>query len=215
MKLILADDHALFRNGLALLLREHCPKCQIWEADSLTTALAQAEAHPEADAILLDLHMPGMNGIQGIRRLVELKPSLPLIMLSGSEESKIINGALAAGVAGYIPKSSPPAVVLSAINLVLSGGTYIPPQMLSKASAASSQNTRIRQSMRERAQATLTGRQLDVLRLLAEGKPNKMICSELGIEIGTVKTHIASIFRVLDAVNRTEAVTHARQLGLI
>jgi DNA-binding NarL/FixJ family response regulator len=213
MKLILADDHALFRNGLALLLREHCPGCEIWEGDSLDAALAQAKAHPEAEAVLLDLHMPGMNGVQGIRRFNEFRPSLPLIMLTGVEEPKTINEALSAGASGYIPKSSQPALVLAAIQLVLSGGTYIPPQMLSKASGAA--QLAGQSNSRERSQAALTERQLQVLHLLAEGKPNKTICNELGIEAGTVKAHIASIFRVLDAVNRTEAVMHAKELGLI
>lgn len=214
MKLILADDHALFRNGLALLLKERCPACEIWEGDSLDAALAQAEAHPEADAALLDLHMPGMNGLQGIQRFLEFKPSLPLILLTGVDEPKIINEALAAGASGYIPKSSQPAVMLSAIQLVLAGGTYIPPQMLSGVAAAPKRPSS-QLNFRERAQATLTDRQLQVLRLLAEGKPNKAICRELAIEAGTVKAHIASIFRALDAVNRTEAVAQAKQIGLI
>lgn len=213
MKLILADDHTLFRKGLALLLNEHCPGCEIWEGDSLDAALIQADAHPEAEAALLDLHMPGMNGVQGIRRFLESRPSLPLIMLTGIDEPRIINEVLSAGASGYIPKSSQPAVMLSAIRLVLSGGTYIPPQMLPKSAASALAPGQL--DFRERAQAPLTDRQLQVLRLLAEGKPNKTICRELGIEAGTVKAHIASIFRALDAVNRTEAVSHARQLGLL
>lgn len=213
MKLILADDHTLFRNGLALLLKEHCPKCDIWEGDSLDAALTQAEAHPEAEAALLDLHMPGMNGTQGIRRFLESKPTLPLIMLTGVDEPKVINEALSAGASGYIPKSSQPAVMLSAIQLVLSGGTYIPPQVLVRGPAPMPISSQF--CFRERTQTTLTDRQLQVLHLLAAGKPNKTICRELGIETGTVKAHIASIFRALDAVNRTEAVSHAKQLGLI
>jgi DNA-binding NarL/FixJ family response regulator len=213
MKLILADDHTLFRNGLALLLREHCPKCEIWEGDGLDAALAQAAAHPEADAALLDLNMPGMNGTRGIQRFVETHPSLPLIILTGAEESQLINEVLSAGASGFIPKSSTPAVMLSAIQLVLAGGTYIPPQLLPK-SASLAHNPSAADS-RKRVQNMLTERQMQVLHLLAEGKPNKLICRELSIEEGTVKAHIASIFRALDAVNRTEAVAQAKQLGLL
>jgi DNA-binding NarL/FixJ family response regulator len=212
MKLILADDHTLFRNGLALLLKAHSD-CEIWEGDGLDAALAEAQAHPDADVALLDLHMPGMDGVQGIRRFVELHPKLPLIILTGAEELQQIQEVLAAGASGFIPKSSTSAVMLSAIQLVLSGGTYIPPQLLFGASVHP--YTPASSSIRERAQTELTERQMQVLRLLAAGKPNKAICRELNIEEGTVKAHIAAIFRVLDVVNRTEAATVARETGLL
>jgi two-component system nitrate/nitrite response regulator NarL len=213
MKLILVDDHTLFRNGLALLLKKHCAGCEIWEGDGLDAAIAEAEAHPEADIALLDLHMPGMNGAQGIRRFIKLHPSLPLVILTGAEEPQQIQEVLAAGASGFIPKSSTPAVMLSAIHLVLSGGTYIPPQLLSSASGISF--IPAISSIKERAPSQLTERQMQVLRLLAAGKPNKAICRELDIEEGTVKAHIATIFRVLDVVNRTEAATVAKGRGLL
>jgi DNA-binding NarL/FixJ family response regulator len=213
MKLILADDHTLFRNGLALLLKAHSADCEIWEGDGLDAALAEAQAHPDAEVALLDLHMPGMEGVQGIRRFVELNPALPLIILTGAEDPQQIQEVLTAGASGFIPKSSTPAVMLSAIQLVLSGGTYIPPQALSN--AAASAPSRAGSSVREHAQTQLTERQMQVLRLLAAGKPNKAICRELNIEEGTVKAHIATIFRVLDVVNRTEAATVARETGLL
>lgn len=210
MKLILADDHTLFRNGLALLLKAHCPDCEIWEGDGLDAALAEAEAHPDAEVALLDLNMPGMDGVHGIRRFAELQPRLPLIILSGADSQQQIQDVLAAG-ASFIPKSSTPAVMVSAIKLVLSGGTYVPPQALS--SALTTPQGRSGLNVREHTQ--LTERQMQVLRLLAAGKPNKVICRELDIEEGTVKAHIATIFRVLDVTNRTEAASVARNLGLL
>ncbi len=213
MKLILADDHTLFRNGLALLLREYCPDCEIWEGDGLEAALAHATAHPEADAALLDLHMPGMNSTHGIRHFLDANPALPLIILTGDEESHLINDVLSAGASGFIPKSTTPSVMLSAIQLVLAGGTYIPPQLLHRPAPLDHRPSAA--DHKKRAQSMLTERQMQVLRLLAAGKPNKHICKELSIEEGTVKAHIASIFRALDAVNRTEAVAQAKQLGLI
>lgn len=212
MKLILADDHTLFRNGLALLLRSQYPDCEIWESGGLDDALALAEAHPDAQVALLDLNMPGMDGAHGVARFVQSRPALPLIVLTGVEEPRKIQEVLAAGASGFIPKSSTPAVMLSAIQLVLSGGTYIPPLMLSPAGGGAPASA---SAVGERARAQLTTRQMQVLRLLAEGKPNKTICRELEIEAGTVKAHIASIFRVLDVVNRTEAVAQARLLGLL
>lgn len=213
MKLILADDHTLFRNGLALLLKAHSADCEIWEGDGLDAALAEAQAHPDATIALLDLHMPGMEGVRGIRRFVELNPALPLIILTGADDPQQIQDVLAAGASGFIPKSSTSAVMLSAIQLVLSGGTYIPPQALSN--APTSAPSRAISTVREHAQTQLTERQMQVLRLLAAGKPNKAICRELDIEEGTVKAHIATIFRVLDVVNRTQAATVARETGLL
>lgn len=212
MKLVLADDHTLFRNGMALLLKGQC-SCEIWEGDGLDTALAEVETHPDVDLALLDLHMPGMNGVEGIRRCKELHPNLPVIILTGADEPQQIQDVLSAGASGFIPKSSTPAVMLSAIRLVLSGGTYIPPQMLSAISATALPALTV--GGHEHAQAQLTERQLQVLRLLAEGKPNKAICRELNIEEGTVKAHIASVFRVLDVTNRTEAAIVAKQKGLL
>ncbi|HQS83086.1 MAG TPA: response regulator transcription factor [Thiobacillus sp.] len=213
MKLILADDHTLFRDGLALLLKAHCADCEVLEGDGLDAALAEAQAHPDADVALLDLHMPGMDGVQGIRRFVELHPALPLIILTGAEDPQQIQAVLSAGASGFIPKSSTPAVMLSAIQLVRSGGTYIPPQFLSSASVSA--HTPPGASIREHAQTQLTDRQMQVLRLLAAGKPNKAICRELNIEEGTVKAHIATVFRVLDVANRTEAASVARAIGLL
>ena len=217
MNLILADDHTLFRNGLALLLDQQCGDCTIWEGDSLDAALAQADAHPEADIALLDLHMPGMQGEAGIRRFIERHPAIPVVILTGAEDPGQIQNVLSAGAAGFIPKSSTPSVMISAIRLVLSGGTYIPPQLISGAISPSSKPS-LTQADGEsggRAGIQLTERQAQVLRLMAEGKPNKAICRELSIEEGTVKAHIATIFRVLDVNNRTEAATAARSRGLL
>ena len=213
MKLILADDHTLFRNGLALLLKAHCAPCEIWEGDGLDAALAEAQAHPDAEVALLDLNMPGMDGMQGIHRFKALLPELPLIILTGADAPQQIQEVLAAGASGFIPKSSTPAVMLSAIQLVLSGGTYVPPQVLSGGPASAP--SRAPSNVRERAQTQLTERQMQVLRLLAAGNPNKTICRELDIEEGTVKAHIATIFRVLDVANRTEAASVARETGLL
>ena len=214
MNLIVADDHALFRNGLTLLLKQQCADCTIWEGDGLDAALAQAESHPDVDLALLDLHMPGMNGAQGIRRFIESQPQMPVVILTGAEEPQQIQEVLSAGAAGFIPKSSTPSVMLSAIQLVLSGGTYIPPQLLSGSGSSAITVENVPEA-KSRPSAMLTERQIQVLRLIAEGKPNKAICRELNIEEGTVKAHIATIFRVLDVNNRTEAATAARNFGLI
>lgn len=214
MKLVIADDHALFRNGLALLLKTQVPDCEVLEGDGVDAALAQLAEAPDVQLVLLDLNMPGMDGVEGIRRVASRHPGLPVVVLTGAEEPQQIQQVLGAGACGFIPKSSTPAVMLSAIQLVLSGGTYIPPQMLAAVQAAPAAPVPP-SGGRERASSLLTERQMQVLRLMAQGKPNKLICRELDIEAGTVKAHIASIFRALDVVNRTEAVVQAKELGLL
>lgn len=214
MKLVVADDHTLFRNGLVLLLKSQVADCEVLEADSLDAALVQTAATRDVQLALLDLDMPGMDGVEGIRRFLSRYPGVPVVVLTGAEAPQQIQQVLGAGASGFIPKSSTPAVMLSAIRLVLAGGTYIPPQMLSAVPSM----TPVAPSHtggRERASSMLTERQMQVLRLMAQGKPNKLICRELDIEAGTVKAHIASIFRVLDVVNRTEAVVQAKELGLL
>lgn len=214
MKLVIADDHTLFRNGLALLLKTQVPDCEALEGDSVDAALAQVAATPDVQLVLLDLNMPGMDGVEGIRRFVSRHPDVPVVVLTGAEAPQQIQQALGAGASGFIPKSSTPAVMLSAIRLVLAGGTYIPPQMLAGAPPLPS-STSGHAGGRERICSMLTERQMQVLRLMGQGKPNKLICRELEIEAGTVKAHIASIFRALDVVNRTEAVMRAKELGLL
>lgn len=210
MKLVLADDHTLFRNGMALLLKGQCGDCDIFEGESLEAALDAAGAHPGVELVLLDLNMPGMNGTEGISRFREQHPRLPVVVLTGEDQPEQIQAVLAAGAAGFIPKCSTPSVMLSAIRLVLSGGTYIPPQLL-----AGSAHAQPGIPIRDHASIQLTERQFQVLRLMADGKSNKVICRELGIEEGTVKAHVASIFRALGVNNRVEATNTARAIGLI
>jgi DNA-binding NarL/FixJ family response regulator len=209
LKIILADDHALFRGGFALLFKQLEAGAIVLEAGDLGEALALAAHHPDADLMLLDLNMPGMNGAAGIRRMAEVHPQLPVIVLSASETKESVHEVIAAGALGFIPKSSSSAVMQSAVRLVLSGGVYLPAQLImtEQASAAGSPS--------HDEPVKLSGRQSDVLRLLAAGMSNKQICRELDIGEGTVKVHIAAIFRTLEVGNRTEAANAARRLGLI
>lgn len=209
MKVILADDHALFRGGFSLLFKQLEAGAEVLEAEDLGTAMEVAACNPDADLMLLDLNMPGMNGPAGIRRVAEAHPQLPVIVLSASETKESVQDVIAAGALGFIPKSSSAAVMLSAVRLVLSGGVYVPAQLIMTkgTSAAGSSN-------RDES-ANLSGRQRDVLRLLAAGMSNKQICRELGLGEGTIKVHIAAIFRALEVANRTEAAHAARRLGLI
>lgn len=205
MKTILADDHALFRGGFALLFQQLDASSTILEADDLAGAMALAELHSDTDLLLLDLHMPDMHGASSIREVTRAYPQLPLVILSADESDGMAQQVIEAGALGFIPKSSTASVMLAAIRLVLSGGIYVPAHLIMARQGANNDHGAIQ----------LTTRQLDVLRLLADGMTNKEICRRLNISQGTVKVHIAAIFRALNVSNRTEAARMAAQLLLL
>jgi len=212
MKIILADDHALFRDGFALLLKQLEADAEVITAPSFTEALAQVREHPDADLLLLDLNMPGMHGLTSVAEVLQTFQSLPVAILSASESREDMEALLAAGASGFIPKSSASRVMLSAIKLILAGGVYIPTQMLGGGQAEAKETHPLQAG---KTKTLLTGRQQDVLRLLAAGKSNKLICRDLNLGEGTVKVHVAAIFRTLNVNNRTEAAMEGRRLGLI
>jgi DNA-binding NarL/FixJ family response regulator len=157
--------------------------------------------------------MPGMDGVAGVRRVRDAAPLLPLVVASGQDDPATIRAVLAAGVAGFIPKTESCDVVLHAIRLVRSGGVYVPAQMLARSFRATAGRPGDSRAADE-ADGMLTPRQIDVLTQLLRGQPNKLIARELGLTEGTVKIHVAAILRTLRARNRTEAVVRARELGL-
>lgn len=207
MKAILADDHVLFRDGFALLLQQFEAGAQCLACGTLAEALDLLDRHRDVDLLFLDLNMPGMQGTNSVAHIRKLHPDVPIVILSGDESRTHMSALLAAGAAGYIPKSSPAGVMISAIHLILAGGIYVPSQLLAHAAEkpvhAPGQDTQ------------LTERQTEVLRLLAAGKPNKTICRELQMSEGTVKAHINAIYRHLGVVNRTEAALAAQRLRLL
>ena len=210
MKILVADDHAQFRDGLRYLLGQLCDEVEVLEAKDGAGAVELAAAHPELELVLLDLGMPGIDGLAGLRLLRARCPALPIVILSGSEEPADMRQALDAGALGFIPKSSSSPVMLSALRLVLSGGIYLPPSY-----AERPQGMRVPLSADSLESLGLTHRQLDVLRLLGQGQSNKEIARVLKLAEGTVKLHISAILRALGVDNRTRAViAAARLLGL-
>ena len=211
MKILIVDDHPVLRAGLAALLRQVMTDIDILEAGSGREALEIAEGVPDLDAVVLDLVMPVMGGMQALAEFGRRHPATPRIVLSSSEEPEEAREALEAGAQAYVPKSAGPQTVVYAIEAVMRGETYVPALMLSLLGvkhgddAAAGSSTKIR----------LTERQIDILRLLSAGQPNKIIAHKLDCSEKTVKAHITSIFKALNVVNRTQAAAAARQAGLI
>jgi len=217
MKIILADDHALFREGARHLLQQLGEEgIEVLEAATCQEAIAHADRHEDIDLALLDLHMPGVVGVECVVHFQAAHPDVPVVVLSGSESRPNVQAVLDVGALGYIPKSSSSQVMLSAIRLVLSGGIYLPPLVMDHELAVT-EALPVPQAATPRGltPCCLTERQMDVLKLLAAGKPNKLIARELGLGEGTIKVHLAGIFRTLEVNNRTEAVMEAQRRKLL
>ncbi|WP_418118977.1 response regulator [Variovorax sp. 350MFTsu5.1] len=227
MKILIADDHRLVIEAVKAKLSELEPGIEFVLAMSVDELLAGAT--DDLDLALIDLNMPGADGQAHIDEIRQRHPAVPVIVLSGYEDPAIMRSALERGVLGFIPKAYSPDVMLSAVRLVLAGGVYVPPMMLTAVPpgivAGMAQQAGSEAMVRgtgggggggtqtlEHLRSVLTERQVEVLQLLSQGKPNKLIGRSLGISEGTVKIHLAAIFRALNVRNRTEAVVAAQAL---
>lgn len=205
MHVLLVDDHPLFRAGLRSLLERIEPDFRVAEAESCEAALAMGESGAaEFDLILLDLALPGMNGIEGLGRLRERFATTPVVVVSASYEPAHVKQAIDRGAQGFIPKSTPPDMLMSALRLIFDGGVYIPAFAVQGEPAASAVSI-----------SSLTSAQARVLALLVQGRSNKAIGNALHISDNTVRAHVSAILRALNVTNRTEAVHAALELGLV
>jgi DNA-binding NarL/FixJ family response regulator len=210
MNILIGDDHLLFREGLCRLLQQLDDKATFVEAGTFDEVLELARGDQEFDLILMDLQMPGFPGFAGVQEVCENQAGTPVVIVSASESQSDVRAALDAGASGYIPKSSSVKIMLSALNLVFSGGIYLPPAALlgdgAGVGGAAPSTTSSNASGHGPGAPSLTQRQRDVLRCLREGKSNKQIAYELGLSEGTVKIHVTAVMRALGVRNRTQAV---------
>jgi len=215
VKVLMIDDHHLIRDGMRPVLERLARPGEgldLLEAASFAGGLAEIGRHGDIELVLLDLRLPDVAGFDALARLQREHPELPVVVMSGEDEAGLVREALQRGALGYVPKSSRPEVILHALRLVLSGGTYVPPEIMggdgtperAPANAASA----------GLASLGLTPRQAEVLPLLLAGKSNKEICRELGMAEGTVKSHIAAIFKALGVATRVQAVLAVGRLGI-
>lgn len=218
MKILLVDDHALFRDGLRYVVRQLAEEVETMEADNFPDGLKIAGEHPELDLALLDLNLPGGEGVASIRYFNQRYPHIPIVVVSGEEDREKMERVMNCGAMGYICKNSSAQVMLGALNLVLSGGVYIPPQVLRHNPAAACCEPRPAPSDRRKLHTNeygLTSRQMETLMHLAAGKSNKEISEAMGLAEGTIKVHIAAMYQTLGVNSRVEAVREAERRGLI
>ena len=218
MKILIVDDHPLILEAMRSVLKQLDGAIEVLEAGTCDEALAVAAREPELALVLLDLRLPGTSGLEGLRILRERHANVPVVVLSASEDRGEVMRALDLGAMGFIPKTQPSGVMIGALKVVLSGGVYLPADIMSQpapaADATTNESEGVYDPKAQGAELGLTPRQAEVLSLLIQGKPNKLICRDLNLAEGTVKIHVAAILKALGVMNRTQAVVAVSRMGL-
>lgn len=213
MRVLIVDDHPLYRAGVRALLAGLDPEAAVHDVANVGEALQLAEAGAAFDLVLLDMHLPGVSRLDALQRVKAAFDSAAVVVVSADEDPALILGAIDAGAAGYIPKSTDASLTIQALKLVLAHGTYLPVHALRHVAEAAG-------GPGEGAGAAVAGsdfseRQRDVLLRLLQGKANKVIARELGIAEGTVKAHLWSVYQLLGVNSRAQAMCRVHALGLL
>lgn len=212
-QVLIADDHPLFREAIARVIDDGFPGSTLLEASDLDAALAMAGRHDDLDLVLLDLNMPGMQGLGGLVRLRNLFPTLPAVIVSAEEEKRVILQTITYGAVGFITKSTPRKQMIQALEQVLAGSIYLPADIIraGSGSGAGDETVAARREPEDLSDvlATLTRKQLQVFERMSRGDSNKVIAYRLNIAESTVKAHVSAILRKLGATNRVQAILSA------
>lgn len=214
MRLLVVDDHPLMAEALSLVLSSLDSEARVETARDLQSAFRIAETPPSFNVVLLDLGLPGCSDLEALERFRERFPSLPVVVVSASGDPSAIIGALDLGAMGFIPKSSPKDVILSAVRLVVSGGIYVPVQALSARGAEPPPAAPPAGPRTTAEDLGLSPRQAEVLTLVLKGLPNKLIARKLDISENTTKVHVSAVLKALGVATRTQALIAAARLGL-
>lgn len=209
MNLLLVDDHTLLRDGLRSLLSNISPGVAISEAATLAEGIAECRKR-SFRMVLLDLGLSTTQGLETLERFREEVSEVPVVVLSGDQEPKLIRAAIERGALGFVPKSHSSDLMIAALRFVLAGGVYLPTHALSAGIADDQQAA----EATSRAFSRLSSRQQEVAKFLLQACSNKVIAKQLGVAEGTVKAHVSAIFQVLGARNRVEAVMIAAKSGI-
>lgn len=220
MKILIADDHPLIREALVLVLRELEGGVTPIEAVDGEAVRRLAAEHSDLGLVLLDLCLPGVRGLALFGELRRDHPTLPLVVYSALDDPSTVKAVLAGGALGFIPKSSSHQILVNALRLVLAGGRYLPPELMPELAGDDWGSLLARAQIPGCAEGVavetlgLTGRQQEVLALLAEGKSNKQICRALGLAEATVKVHVGAVLKALKVASRAQALVAINRLGL-
>lgn len=216
MRALVVDDHPLIQEAVGNVLRRLAPQTEILVAGDCELGLELAQRSAELDLILLDLNLPGVSGIPALKLWRTRFPSVPVVILSATVDQQTVLAAFGVGAAGYIPKAASNEVMLNALRLVLEGGKYLPSEVLAHSPGRGPIPRRLARATALSVKTLgLSARQVEVLRLLAQGASNKAICRELGLADRTVKAHVTAVFRALRVSSRTQAAIEAVKLGLV
>ena len=218
MKILVIDDHPLIREALRSVFKELKADLIVLEAPNCRLAMGLIAEHQDIQLILLDLNLPDRDGFSVLAELRQHYPAMAVVVLSAQQDRPSVLKALHLGALGFIPKSGQREVMLGALQLVFAGGIYIPPEILDRDEPSDLQQPVAKSPGANRRQVSpaelgLTGRQLDVLALMMQGKSNKAICRVLNLAEPTVKNHVTAILKALEVSNRTEAVIAVGELG--
>lgn len=214
MRILLVEDHVMFRDAVIEYLRNLDDNVTFVPANNGTEARSACGYYNDLDLIILDLSLPDVDGLDLLPDLRRQTAAVPIVVVSASDEPQKVRTALEAGAVGYIPKKSSGPELLAALKSVLSKETYVPPALLSEMQDPPLALPLGVENAGNEASSVLSPRQRQVLRLMREGMPNKLIARELNLSEGTVKLHVSAIIHALGARNRTEAVTEANRRGL-
>ena len=216
MQVLVADDHQLFLDGIQHILKKLDTVVDVTETTQAEQAIEILESGKSFDLILIDLSMPGIDGMSILQRMHERKVWLPLVVVSGEEDSRKIKSALDSGALGFIPKAHNSQQMLSALKAILDGEIYIPDEIEKQINNLETRRPPSEASSNGALKASgITKRQFEVLQLLAKGYSNKQIATTLFLTEHTVKAHISALFCALHANNRTECVQNAQQQSIL
>lgn len=220
MKLLLADDHALFRDALVQYIERSNPDAQVCVAVDFDQAFDMVEKDQEQDLVILDLRMPGMNGMQGFEKMKESFPDVPVALMSGIAEPQDVKAAIDLGAVGYFPKTLSGKSLLQAIERVLAGEVFVPTdrktnQIMPSYYGEIPEKTPPVSSQTPPRNFKLTPREEEVIEYLVTGASNKEIANKLELQVVTIKLHVRGICRKLEAKNRTQAALIARENGFV
>ncbi|MFM8899337.1 MAG: response regulator [Burkholderiales bacterium] len=223
MKVLLIDDHPLILSALQSVIRGLGDDVQVSGVASGTAARELLQKDSSFDLVLLDLHLGDTDGFDLLTELRSTYPALPVVVVSASDRASDVIRSIDLGAMGFVPKRASNETLFEALHMVLSGGIYVPPMSLTpgqdpasdepQGAVASAAQTRGFQEPVNLASLGLTPRQCDVLALLLQAKPNKLIARELNISVETVKDHVAAVLRVLGVSSRTQAVLAVGQMS--